>query len=129
MRRGVGACASLLLLLARRNDDWADTCVSALLGLEGKAGSTVSLDDEWVIVGAGAAAPAETTVNEKEKLASDSEKPVSHQSEGTTSDEGLSLVVKLLLGGVIVAACVVFIKAFATRHRTGGKGVYEKVGA
>lgn len=109
---------------------WADTCVSALLGLEGKAGSTVSLDDEWVVVGGGAAAPAETTVNEeKEKLASsDSEKPVSHQSE-SVSDEGLSLVVKLLLGGVIVAACVVFIKAFATRHRTGGKGVYEKVGA
>jgi len=86
------------------------------------------LDDEWVVVGAGAAAPAETTVNEKEKLASDSEKPVSHQSE-SVSDEGLSLVVKLLLGGVIVAACVAFIKAFATRHRTGGKGVYEKVGA
>ena len=110
---------------------WADTCVSALLGLEGKAGSTVSLDDEWVVVGGGAAAAlAETTVNEeKEKLAlSDSEKPVSHQSE-SASDEGLSLVVKLLLGGVIVAACVVFIKAFATRHRTGGKGVYEKVGA
>ena len=121
-------CASLLSLLARRNDDWADTCVSALLGLEGKAGSTVSLDDEWVVVGAGAAAPAETTVNEKEKLASDSEKPVSHQSE-SVSDEGLSLVVKLLLGGVVVAACVAFIKAFATRHRTGGKGVYEKVGA
>ena len=80
-------------------------------------------------MGAGAAAPAETTVNEeKEKLASDSEKPVSHQSE-SVSDEGLSLVVKLLLGGVIVAACVAFIKAFATRHRTGGKGVYEKVGA
>jgi hypothetical protein len=109
---------------------WADTCVSALLGLEGKAGSTVSLDDEWGVVGGDAAAPAETTVNEeKEKLASsDSEKPVSHQSE-SVSDEGLSLVVKLLLGGVIVAACVVFIKAFATRHRTGGKGVYEKVGA
>jgi hypothetical protein len=88
------------------------------------------LDDEWVVVGAGAAAPAETTVNEeKEKLASsDSEKPASHQSE-SVSDEGLSLVVKLLLGGVIVAACVAFIKAFATRHRTGGKGVYEKVGA
>ena len=87
------------------------------------------MDDEWVVVGAGAAAPAETTVNEeKEKLASDSEKPVSHQSE-SVSDEGLSLVVKLLLGGVIVAACVVFIKAFATRHGTGGKGVYEKVGA
>lgn len=82
-----------------------------------------------MVVGEGAAAPAETTVNEKEKLASsDSEKPVSHQSE-SVSDEGLSLVVKLLLGGVIVAACVVFIKAFATRHRTGGKGVYEKVGA
>ena len=108
------------------------TLAFLLTGLEGKAGSTVSLDDEWVVVGGGAAAaPAETTVNEeKEKLAlSDSEKPVSHQSEGTTSDEGLSLVVKLLLGGVIVAACVAFIKAFATRHRTGGKGVYEKVGA
>jgi hypothetical protein len=106
------------------------TLAFLLTGLEGKAGSTVSLDDEWVVVGEGAAAaPAETTVNEKEKLASDSEKPVSHQSESVVSDEGLSLVVKLLLGGVIVAACVVFIKAFATRHRTGGKGVYEKVGA
>jgi len=104
------------------------TLAFLLTGLEGKAGSTVSLDDEWVVVGEGAAAPAETTVNEKEKLASDSEKPVSHQSE-SVSDEGLSLVVKLLLGGVIVAACVAFIKAFATRHRTGGKGVYEKVGA
>jgi hypothetical protein len=120
----------LLSLLARRNDDWADTWVSVLLGLEGKAGSTVSLDDEWVVVGEDAAAPGETTVNEeKGKLASsDSEKPVSHQSE-SVSDEGLSLVVKLLLGGVIVAACVAFIKAFATSHRTGGKGVYEKVGA
>ena len=83
--------------------------------------------------GAGAAAPAETTVNEKEneKLASssDSEKPVvSHQSE-IASDEGLSLVMKLLLGGVIVAACVVFVKAFAARRQTGGKGVYEKVEA
>ena len=82
--------------------------------------------------GAGAAAPAETTVNEKEneKLASsDSEKPVvSHQSE-SASDEGLSLVMKLLLGGVIVAACVVFVKAFAARRQTGGKGVYEKVEA
>jgi hypothetical protein len=105
------------------------TLAFLLTGLEGKAGSTVSLDDEWVVVGEGAAAaPAETTVNEKERLASDSEKPVSHQSE-SVSDEGLSLVVKLLLGGVIVAACVVFIKAFATRHGTGGKGVYEKVGA
>lgn len=120
----------MLSLLARRNDDWADTWVSVLLGLEGKAGSTVSLDDEWVVVGEGAAASGETTVNEeKGKLASsDSEKPVSHQSE-SVSDEGLSLVVKLLLGGVIVAACVAFIKAFATSHRTGGKGVYEKVGA
>lgn len=120
----------MLSLLARRNDDWADTWVSVLLGLEGKAGSAVSLDDEWVIVGEGAAASGETTVNEeKGKLASsDSEKPVSHQSE-SVSDEGLSLVVKLLLGGVIVAACVAFIKAFATSHRTGGKGVYEKVGA
>ena len=113
-------------LLARRNDDWADTCV-LLLGLEGKAGSTVSLDDEWVDVGADAAAPVETTVNEKEKLSSDSEKPVA-QSE-SASDEGLSLVVKLLLGGAIVAACVVFIKAYASRRQTGGKGVYEKVGA
>jgi hypothetical protein len=115
-------------LLARRNDDWADTCV-LLLGLEGKAGSTVSLDDEWVVVGAdaGAAAPAETTVNEKEKLASDSEKPVA-QSE-SMSDEGLSLIVKLLLGGAIVAACVVFIKAYASRRQAGSRGVYEKVEA
>jgi hypothetical protein len=47
------------------------------------------------------------------------------------SEDGLSLVVKLLLGGVIVVACVVFIKLFASRQ-TGFNsklGAYEKVGA
>ena len=117
-----------MLAARRRNDDWADTCV-LLLGLEGTAGSTVSLDDEWVVVGAGeTAAPVETTVNEKEKLSSDSKKPAAVQSEGV-SDEGLSLVVKLLLGGAIVAACVAFIKFYASRRQAGSRGVYEKVGA
>ena len=73
----------------------------------------------------GAAAAKETTVNEK--LSSEIEKPVSQS--GGASDEGLSLVVKLLLGGVIVAACVVFIKVFASSRQTGGRGVYEKVEA
>jgi hypothetical protein len=110
-------------LLARRNDDWLTRVL--LLGLEGKAGSTVSLDDEWE--DAGAAAPKETTV--LEKVSSAVEKPVSQATD--VSDEGLSLVVKLLLAGVILAACVVFIKAFAGR-RTGlssRHGAYEKVGA
>jgi hypothetical protein len=93
--------------------------------LEGKAGSTVSLDDEWEVVGA--ETPKETTVSEK--LSSEIEKPVS--LVGGASEDGLSLVVKLLLGGVIVVACVVFIKLFASRQ-TGFNsklGAYEKVGA
>ena len=95
--------------------------------MEGTAGSTVSLDDEWVVVGGAASTEKETTVNEK--LPAEIVKPVS-QVDGA-SEEGLSLVVKLLLAGVIVAACVAFIKAFASR-RTGfadKHGVYEKVGA
>lgn len=99
-----------------------------LLGLEGKAGSTVSLDDEWEIVGV-ASTSEETTVNEK--LSSEVEKPVVSQSD-SKSDEGLSLVVKLLLAGVIVAACVIFIKAYASRQTglaAGRHGAYEKVEA
>lgn len=85
------------------------------------------MDDEWEVVGAAAA--KETTVNEK-LPAAEIVKPVSQLD--TTSEEGLSLVVKLLLAGVIVAACVLFIKAFTTSRRAGladKRGVYEKIGA
>lgn len=64
-----------------------------------------------------------------EKLAAEIEKPATKLD--TASEEGLSLVVKLLLAGVIVAACVVFIKAYTTRRAglADKRGVYEKVGA
>lgn len=86
----------------------------------------MSLDDEWEVVDV--ATPKETTVNEK--LSSEIEEPAVSQQDGV-SDEGLSLVVKLLLAGVIVAACVVFIKAYASRQTgfAGRHGAYEKVEA
>lgn len=64
-----------------------------------------------------------------DKLSSAVEKPVSQAI--SASDEGLSLVVKLLLAGVILAACVVFVKAFAGRRAglSSRHGAYEKVGA
>lgn len=85
----------------------------------------MSLDDEWEVVGV--STPKETTVNEK--LSSEIEKPVAQP--GSASEDGLTLVVKLLLGGVIVAACVVFIKGYASRQTgfAGKHGAYEKVGA
>lgn len=91
--------------------------------MEGTAGSTVSLDDEWVGVSVGSAAEAVAT-----KLSSGFEKTVS--ASDSVSEEGLSLFFKLALGGVIVAACVVFVKAYAPQRAgiAGRHGAYEKAG-
>ena len=84
----------------------------------------MSLDDEWT--DAGVEAPTETAV--LEKVASGFEKAVPQLD--STSEEGLSIVVKLCLAGVILAACYAFIKTCAPRRASvaGRSGAYEKVG-
>jgi len=113
-------------MFARGDDGWL-TLAFLLLGLEGTAGSNVSLDDEWVDVGAEAA--KETAITEK--IASDFEKTVPVPQLDSASEQGLSIVVKLCLAGVIFAACFAFIKAVAPRRAVvaGRHGAYEKVGA
>jgi hypothetical protein len=105
-------------------DDWL-TLAFLLLGIEGTAGSNVSLDDEWM--DAGVEAPKETAVIEK--IASGFEKAVPQLD--STSEEGLSIVVKLCLAGVIFAACFAFIRTCSPRRSgvAGRSGAYEKVGA
>jgi hypothetical protein len=117
-------CHCRCSLFARRDDDWL-TLTFLLLGLEGTAGSNVSLDDEWIDVGAEAAKATAVT----EKIASDFEKTVPQLD--SASEEGLSIVVKLCLAGVIFAACFAFIKTCAPRRTgvPGRHGAYEKVGA
>lgn len=83
------------------------------------------MDDEWTDVGVDGA--KETTVTEK--LASDFEKTVPKLD--SASEEGLSIVVKLCLAGVIFAACFAFVRTFAPGRAgsAGRHGAYEKVGA
>lgn len=85
----------------------------------------MSLDDEWV--DAGVEAAKETAVTEK--IASEIEKTVPKLD--STSEEGLSIVVKLCLAGAIFAACFAFIRTCAPRRAgvAGRSGAYEKVGA
>lgn len=97
------------------------------LGLEGSAGSTVSLDDEWE--GASIVAPQDTLAGEKES--SDYAKTASSSSSSQSdpaSEEGLSLFVKLALAGVIFAGCFAWVKVRSSSRPAGKHGAYEKVG-
>jgi hypothetical protein len=85
----------------------------------------MSLDDEWT--DAGVEAPKETSV--LEEVASGFEKAVPQLD--STSEEGLSIVVKLCLAGVIFAACFAFIRTCSPQRPgvAGRSGAYEKVEA
>lgn len=83
------------------------------------------LDDEW----AGASVDAPKVDAGGEKVGSGFDKALPVQS-GSASEDGLSLVAKLALVGVIVAACVAFVKAYSPQKAgfAGRSGAYEKAG-
>lgn len=89
----------------------------------------MSLDDEWEGVSVVAAPQEETLVGGGEEASSDFGKTTSSSSSDPSSQEGLSLVVKLALAGAIFAACFAWVKARSSSSgKAGRQGVYEKVG-
>ena len=105
----------------------------AFVGIEGDIEPAVPLAEEEMF-GAGKAPPVTTD----EHIGGTSESSLQdHAGEvieelGDPSTEGLSLIMKLGLGGILVAACYAWVRAHSPRSsksNSGRHGAYEKSGS
>jgi hypothetical protein len=108
-------------------------------GLEGSAEPVVPLNEEEMVLGSGSGKPPQPPVRQDEHIGEtsqsalhDHEGEVAHETGKTSAnDADLSLITKLAIAGVILAACYGFVRAYSPRKgnmQAGRHGAYEKAG-